>query len=59
MDVIHCPLPSDKYGQDRNRLYYCWDCRIEFEIQGRNRDKIKMFLVEEDGTLIELKNKPT
>ncbi|NLI70815.1 MAG: hypothetical protein GX364_08140 [Firmicutes bacterium] len=60
MDVIHCPLCHQiNTGKIGNRLYYCWDCLIEFEIQGRNRDKIKMFLVEEDGTLIELKNKPT
>lgn len=60
MDVIHCPLCHQiNTGKIGNRQYYCWNCLIEFEIQGRNRDRIKMFVVEEDGSLIELKNKPT
>ncbi|MFY9114416.1 MAG: hypothetical protein WAO23_04125 [Dethiobacteria bacterium] len=58
MDVIQCPLCHQiNTGKIGNRQYYCWDCLIEFEIRGR--DKIKMFFVEEDGSLVELKSKQT
>lgn len=56
MDLVTCPVCSHiNTGKIGNRQYYCWDCLIEFQINGKK--KPKLFFVEEDGTLVELKNK--
>jgi hypothetical protein len=47
-----CPNCRTKnIGKIGSHQYYCWECYIEFGVQG---DVIKMYEVEEDGSLTSL-----
>lgn len=51
MKGMKCPACGSravgKVGVDQ---YYCWDCFIEYQYYG---NKAKLYVVEEDGSLIE------
>lgn len=47
-----CPnCKSKNIGKIGTHQYYCWECFIEFGVQG---DLLKMYEVEEDGSLSSL-----
>jgi len=47
---MNCPVCGGKsIGKVGNDQYYCWDCCLEYKT---SQDGIKIFEVEEDGTLI-------
>jgi len=51
---MQCPICyQNNTGKVGSRQYYCWDCLIEFKIT--TNQEYKLFYVESDGSLIELK----
>ncbi len=47
---MNCPICGGKtVGKVGIGQYFCWNCFIEYQVQG---DNVKIFSVEEDGTLI-------
>jgi len=50
---LRCPACGEKNtGKVGSRQYYCWDCLIEFRLNGK--EEARMFYVESDGTLVEV-----
>ncbi|MGF7185379.1 hypothetical protein GGQ84_001466 [Desulfitispora alkaliphila] len=49
---MNCPVcDSRATGKVGSNQYYCWDCYYEFYKRG---DKVKVFQVDEDGTLLDI-----
>lgn len=47
---MDCPICGGKsVGRVGVSQYYCWNCYIEYQIQG---EAIKIFSVAEDGSLV-------
>lgn len=42
-------------GKIGTNQYYCWGCFVEFSVSG---DEVKLFQVEEDGSLVSLSDLP-
>jgi len=49
----HCKCRD--IGKIGTQQYYCWGCFVEFSISGV---EVKMFQVEEDGSLVALSHAP-
>lgn len=47
--MITCPVCGHRsIGKVGAAQYYCWDCCVEFVLQGQN---VKIYNVQDDGTL--------
>ncbi len=52
-ESIACPACKQSLtGKIGNRHYYCWNCLLEFQFEGDN--EIRLYFVDEDGSLVEL-----
>lgn len=54
MNAMMCPSCGQKNttGQIGSKQYYCWSCLIEYQIDSNS--EVKLFSIEEDGSLVEL-----
>ncbi|HHX73509.1 MAG TPA: hypothetical protein GX699_01230 [Firmicutes bacterium] len=51
--MMHCPLcNSVDTGKVGTGQYYCWNCLVEFSVQGSGA--YTAYYVDEDGTLVAL-----
>lgn len=54
--MTRCPHCNCRdIGKIGTQQFYCWGCFVEFSITG---DEVKLFQVEEDGSLIAFENPP-
>lgn len=48
---MQCPVCGGKsVGKVGLDQFYCWNCFLEYQMQG---DQVKIYLVEEDGSLVD------
>lgn len=51
MADTNCPVCGhNNYGKIGNNQFYCWNCFVEYEVNGPNN--ITIYEVAEDGSLI-------
>jgi hypothetical protein len=54
--MTRCPHCNCRdIGKIGTQQFYCWGCFVEFSITG---DEVKLFQVEEDGSLIAFEQSP-